>query len=445
MKKIKSCSILIIILFILSGINASGININETKKVLSLESYGACNICDVQTLSRIQSVENLGNIQNQIRPCGRKPIPEWMVADKPDESMILNNLPPSWDWRNATYEGITGNWMTSVKNQKWCGSCWDFAAHGALEAIINIKNKNPNLDLDLSEQYLLSCAPIGGCEGSSAIVAYTFMLTTGGALLESCFPYKADDSVSCSDKCSDWEKKRIPILDCGFWIKPSKKFLKSALVEYGPLVTGMVVRNDFFSYNGGIYEHPGDESSLDTSHEVVIVGYNDDPGYWICKNSWGKQWGEKGYFRIAYDDCQIGGEITYVLFDSKLYKPEKPKGETNGLTGKEYTYKVSAEHPKGKKVKFGWDWNSDWKVDEWTDYYDSGETCYINHKWEDMGVYLVQVVAKGKDGLRSAWSDPLTVAMPKNKVQNYPFVSKILEKIFHDASILEYLLTKISS
>ena len=31
-----------------------------------------------------------------------------------------------------------------------------------------------------------------------------------------------------------------------------------------------------------------------TGHGVTIVGYNDDYEYWICKNSWGKGWGENG-------------------------------------------------------------------------------------------------------------------------------------------------------
>jgi len=418
MKNVKLYSIVVIILFILSGISVSGISINKTKRVFSSGFLSNSNICDVQASSRIQSIQDMDNIQNQIRPCGRKAIPGWIKPDDIDETMILNNIPPSWDWRDAIHNDIRGNWMTSVKDQRGCGSCWDFAAHGALEAIINIQSNTPDLDLDLSEQYLLSCAPLGGCEGSSAILAYMFMLATGGALLESCFPYRGNDDIPCSEKCSDWEKKRIPILDCGFWIKPSKKFLKSALIEYGPLVTSMVVCNDFFSYDGGIYEHRGDESSLDINHEVVIVGYNDDPGYWICKNSWGKRWGEKGYFRIAYDDCKVGWEVTFVLFDAKLYKPEKPEGETDGNVGTEYVYTVSAEHPKNRKIKFGWDWNEDLKVDEWTEkYYRSGEICSISHKWNNPGVYFIQVVAKGEDGLLSGWSDPLFVSMPKSKTK----------------------------
>jgi C1A family cysteine protease len=40
-------------------------------------------------------------------------------------------------------------------------------------------------------------------------------------------------------------------------------------------------------------------------HCVEIIGYDDNLGCWICKNSWGTGWGEAGYFRIAYGQCAI--------------------------------------------------------------------------------------------------------------------------------------------
>jgi C1A family cysteine protease len=39
-------------------------------------------------------------------------------------------------------------------------------------------------------------------------------------------------------------------------------------------------------------------------------GYNDDPGFWICKNSWGT-WGEQGFFRITYNHCAIDSWLNY--------------------------------------------------------------------------------------------------------------------------------------
>lgn len=38
-----------------------------------------------------------------------------------------------------------------------------------------------------------------------------------------------------------------------------------------------------------------------TGHAVRIIGWGD--GYWICANSFGKDWGENGFFRIAFGEC----------------------------------------------------------------------------------------------------------------------------------------------
>ena len=60
---------------------------------------------------------------------------------------------------------------------------------------------------------------------------------------------------------------------------------------------------DFFSYRSGVYQHVSGEAA--GGHCVEILGYNDAQGCWICKNSWGSNWGEGGYFRIAYGQCNI--------------------------------------------------------------------------------------------------------------------------------------------
>jgi C1A family cysteine protease len=104
------------------------------------------------------------------------------------------------DWRNNG-----GDYTTPAKNQGNCGSCFAFSAMGALEAMINIANSNPNLDLDLSEQYILSCVgPQGLCpndcvSGGNAYYAFWYIKdgvspSNNGALPESCFTYQAVDS-----------------------------------------------------------------------------------------------------------------------------------------------------------------------------------------------------------------------------------------------------------
>ena len=233
---------------------------------------------------------------------------------EPKEIIEIGEYPPVWNWKNVEYNGIRGDWTTPARDQKACGSCWAFAAMGALEAIVNIREGFPDIDVDLSEQYLLSCPPnSGGCSGWNAYFAYEYIAKNGGALLESCFPYGASDIIPCSDKCSDWEEKLVPIVDYGWYMNVDDEFIKYMIYNHGPVVATMKVYEDFYEYEEGVYRHT--YGNFVGWHQVVIIGYDDEQRCWICKNSWGRYWGEDGFFRIAYGECEIGCEIIYADYD----------------------------------------------------------------------------------------------------------------------------------
>ncbi|RLF63630.1 MAG: hypothetical protein DRN31_02020 [Thermoplasmata archaeon] len=266
------------------------------------------------------------NLNSEEHATGCIPLDSYDVKER--NAIATGNydeLPPRWDWRHATYHNVTGDWTTPVKSQGSCGSCWDFAAMGALEAIINIRTNNPRMDVDLSEQYLLSCPPSsGGCSGWNAYWAYGYLFTHGGAITEECFPYEANDRIPCYDKCPNWRDNLFPIIKYGAMRNRDRDEIKSMVFNFGPVVAEMAVYSDFGSYTGGIYEHPGDEPTSDINHQVVIVGYDDDQECWIVKNSWGSNWGENGFFRIAYGDCQIEHEIVYADFSPIIARAGGP-------------------------------------------------------------------------------------------------------------------------
>ena len=68
----------------------------------------------------------------------------------------------------------------------------------------------------------------------------------------------------------------------------------------GPLVTTMTVYEDFFDHKSGVYKHT--TGKLAGGHAVSIVGYDDKDQAWIIRNSWGPDYGDNGYVKIAYDD-----------------------------------------------------------------------------------------------------------------------------------------------
>ncbi len=236
----------------------------------------------------------------------------------PEGEMLVGDPPASWDWRSATYEGVTGDWTTGVHNQGNCGSCYAFGSLAAFEAVINIKKKNPNYDRDLSEQFMVSCGSewmsgIEGCNGAYATPTYNF-LKTYGAIPESCFPYTSGSGTvpPCSQKCSNWQDLVIKI-DSWHTVAADQTSIKNALIKYGPLSAGMTVYDDFYEYSGGVYEHPGSDPDP-INHIICIVGYDDAQGCWICKNSWGIWWGDQGWFRIKYGECKIEQAVVYFTY-----------------------------------------------------------------------------------------------------------------------------------
>jgi len=126
--------------------------------------------------------------------------------------------PVEFCWNNYNNMDLT----TSAKNQGRCGSCWAFGAMSVIESMINIR-ENVDIDIDLSEQYLLSCVPASGsCNGGNTASPFSFIMNTSedgnncnGVIYEDCLPYEADDSVPCSDKDPDWMDFLVPISDYG--------------------------------------------------------------------------------------------------------------------------------------------------------------------------------------------------------------------------------------
>jgi len=226
---------------------------------------------------------------------------------KPDAALAKTRLlpipapeqyPSDLDWRN-----YNGNWLTSVRNQGNCGSCWAFSATAQLESWWKIQNVRPDSAIDLSEQFLISSGQAGSCNGGGVNDALTFFQQTG-IPGEDCMPYAATDTLTLSAACSGWESEVVKIPGWGYVTTSVGEVdnIKAALMRH-PVSATYTVFDDFYSYYGGVYEHVSGEER--GGHAVLIVGWSDADSCWICKNSWGRYWGENGYFRIKWGQCTI--------------------------------------------------------------------------------------------------------------------------------------------
>ncbi len=90
-------------------------------------------------------------------------------------------------------------------------------------------------------------------------------------------------------------------------------------------------------------------------------------------------------------------------------KPTKPSGKILIIKGREYTYKTSSIDENGNMIQYGWDWDGDGAIDEWTGWHNSGEIVEVNHTWNKRGKYEIRVKARNEYETESGWSEPLKV------------------------------------
>ena len=242
---------------------------------------------------------------------------------KPDENRngTRSQFVPEFDWRNRHGR----NWITPVKNQGSCGSCWAFSAVGTVEAYVNLYF-NQLLNLDLSEQEMLACTNGGNgieCdEGDFPINALVYM-KVAGIVDEECFPYVASD-VPCSDKCPDTSVKERIRITYTHNFNPNLETpddLKKLVIQ-SPTTFGMRSWSHALVLVGYKTIEEGDtiliptetitrEETIDESDSLI------GSTAWILKNSWGTggSYGD-GFLQIVttWDDLDnihsIYGKVT---------------------------------------------------------------------------------------------------------------------------------------
>jgi len=244
--------------------------------------------------------------EEQRRLCGT-------ILEKPDPSEVtllslpqIDDLPAEFDWRDNN-----GNWVTPVTDQGQCGSCAIFSGVAQAESWWKIYNSNLDSMIDLSEQFILSCGNVVTCEGGGTLENVLDYIKTTGVPTESCFNYLADDTVPCTNACANWQDEAIKIPGWGYITldEPIVDNIKNAVYRH-PVSAGFIAYEDFQYYSGGVYEHVWGNDPA--GHGILIVGWNDEEQSWICKNSWSPAWGENGYFRIKWGNCEIGNYSPFI-------------------------------------------------------------------------------------------------------------------------------------
>lgn len=113
--------------------------------------------------------------------------------------------------------------------------------------------------------------------------------------------------------------------------------------------------------------------------------------------------------------------VTIIEGNDEPNKPFTPVGPSNGVVFETYAFSTKTTDPDNDLISYGWDWDGDLEIDEYTGFLQSGETCQSTHMYDQPGTYNIRVMAVDLDGAESEFSNPLNIVITEeNQPPNKP-------------------------
>eukprot|EP00756_Hemistasia_phaeocysticola_P038221 Hpha_TRINITY_DN16745_c1_g1::TRINITY_DN16745_c1_g1_i1::g.77595::m.77595/K01363/CTSB; cathepsin B len=267
------------------------------------------------------------------------PSTEWL----PHRVLEAVQLPEEFDWRTDARAQKCPS-LKEVRDQANCGSCWAFGSTEAMTDRICLAS-NGTKQVHLSAQDMTSCNKLGnmGCSGGVPSSAYTYWksngVVSGGNYGDKsgCWSYQlapcahhtnsssypdcqGDASApSCAKKCTDntkltWSGDKHHGAGgysvCGQGSNGAcADAMAQEIFQNGPITAQFFVHQSFTSYTSGVYQKKSLSDPMLGGHAIKIIGFGNENGvpYWLVANSWNKDWGMGGFFKIkrGSNECQI--------------------------------------------------------------------------------------------------------------------------------------------
>lgn len=239
------------------------------------------------------------------------------------------------------YSYVENNKIVKIKNQGKYGTCWAFATLTALETSLM-----PEQKFDFSEDNMIYNNALSDDiqDGGEYIRAMAYLMSWKGPVLEKDDPYgdgKTNKNLKSVKHVQEAE------------IVPYKDYeqIKEMVFKYGGVESSMYMSMSdadgssmYYNKKYNAYCYKGDNKP---NHDVVIVGWDDDfskdyfndktikgNGAFICVNSWGESFGDKGIFYISYYDDRIGSNnVCYTKVEDTNNYDNIYQSDLCGFTG----------------------------------------------------------------------------------------------------------------
>ena len=227
------------------------------------------------------------------------------LAAAADNSQNAAIIPAKYDLRDRER-------VAKVRNQGIYGTCWAFAALGALESSL-LPEEEAQYSAD--HMTLANGFNLSQYDGGEYIMGMAYLAAWQGPVYEADDPY--GDDVTDRSLTAVKHVQEMQIIDGKDYEK-----IKEAVFQYGGVQTSIYnalessqSSSPYYNQRTNSYCYIGTEVP---NHDVVIIGWDDNypkenftlelegDGAFICQNSWGKGFGDDGVFYVSYYDTHIG-------------------------------------------------------------------------------------------------------------------------------------------